>query len=180
MASGKPSTRAQMAATSLALAAVSSMSGRVDLARAMKRWTAGERAISSAVASPPRSGRARGVTGTSCSPERRRGGAAGHDQAEALAACQQRPEGRGGVEDVLEVVEHEQEVLVRDLAREGGEERVGQRTARAEGLGDGGQHQVGIVERGEVDPAAAVREAAGCCGGDADGEGGSCRRRRVR
>jgi len=71
MASGSPSSRAQIAATSAAFPAVRAKEGRTACAHCTKRATAGKRATAAGSAPSAGVGRASGGTGKVCSPRTR-------------------------------------------------------------------------------------------------------------
>ena len=88
---------------------------------------------------------------------------------------------RRRLDHLLEVVEHQQEVLVAQERREPLDQRLVTGLPHAQGLGDGGGHQSRVRDRRETDEDHAVREGVRLqVGGDAAGRAGSCPPRRDR
>ena len=108
MASGRPSRRRQMATTVSALSSVSSKWLCTARARSTKRRTASEASASSRRSGPARGGSSRDGIGSSCSPEMWRRRPAGGQNLDIRAVGQEVGDERRRVDDVLEVVEHQE------------------------------------------------------------------------
>ena len=101
---------------------------RSRLVTAKSAFTARARSMNSATASycesdvisgrRAGSGRSSGGTGYSCSPERRTGHAAGHEELQLRRGREQVGERGRGLDEVLDVVEHEQQPLLGEEVRE--------------------------------------------------------------
>ena len=74
------------------------------------------------------------------------------------ARVEQIGDARRSEDDVLEVVEDEQEALAAQVVDDRLEQRAVDRFVDAEGVGDGGEEQVGVGEAGERDDEGAVGE----------------------
>ena len=99
-------------------------------------------------------------------------GPAGDEDAEVRGRAEQIGHERGGVEDVLEVVQHEQQLPVAHERLKPGHERFLARFAQAEELRDGWRDKIGMRDRGEADEAGAIREILGKPGSDGQGQPG--------
>lgn len=86
----------------------------------------------------------------------REGRPAGGDHAHPRAAGQQPGDVVGRVEQVLDVVQHQQHAPLAQVPAQGDRQRLGARVAQAERAGDGGQHVCRVAQRGEVDEHRAV------------------------
>ena len=151
IASGSPSRRATISAIAGADAAVTSKSGRTARARSMNRCTPSNWESSASVGRWPRVR----------DPERRdrvlllaaevQAGAAGHEDPELRRGGEEAGDDRGGVLEVLEVVEHEEHVAIAQRVRDGVEERPFRGLADEERRRDRRRQQVGFRDRGELD-----------------------------
>src|SRR5690606_21903593 len=154
IASGSPSSCRQTSAITGAFSAVSAKAGSTDRARSTNSATAGEDATSSRAARS--SGRASGAMGTARSPRTRRGRAAGDQGLETRAAREERGDGGGGVDDLLEVVEQEQHLGVAQAVVQQVLERLAAGgLAQLQGLGYRGHEEVGVVDGRQRYPAGA-------------------------
>ena len=82
---------------------------------------------------------------------------------------------RCGLDDVLEVVEHEQELAALQMPAKIHLERLVARRADAESLGGGGQDEILVLQRREADKHDAVGEIVEKSRGDLDGDSGLAR-----
>ena len=90
--------------------------------------------------------------------------ARGQDRESRAGGEQVDDEGRG-VDDLLEIVEHEQEVLVAQEGREAGDERFVAGVAHVEDLGNGGGYVIRVADRRKRDEPNAIREGVSAhCG----------------
>ena len=79
---------------------------------------------------------------------------------------------RGGVEDVFEIVQNEQQAPLAHECLKTSDQGFMARIAHAEDLSDGGRDQIGMRDRCEADEADAIREILGKPVGDGKGESG--------
>ena len=126
----------------------SSVPGAAVRSRAAARSTKRRTASSSA----------RGRSANTCSPETCSDPAAGHDHRQMRCLAREPCEFRCGVEDVLEVVDHQQHVAVREPADERRDRRLALRLGDAQRLGDRPRHELRIADRRQLDEGGAVRE----------------------
>ena len=159
IASGRPSSRRQISATSRAFSSVSAKSGSTACARADEEPHRGvRRELLEAMASPRGSGVGSGGTGYSCSAgePQRRAARGQHAAARGAAASSSATSGAAG-EELLEVVEHEQQLWPRGAPRP----RVGQRlvsaSCRPSACGDRRADERRVANGGEGDEAAPSR-----------------------
>ena len=68
---------------------------------------------------------------------------------------------RGGVDDVLEIVQHEQQAPLAHECLKPSDQGLIARIAHAEDVSDGGRDQIGMRDRREADEADAIREILG-------------------
>ena len=83
---------------------------------------------------------------------------AGHDDHEPRCRAQEVAHERGPIQDLLEVVEHEQEAQVGQVRLERHPDRPSRVLAHPESAGDSPRDQLGIVDRGQVDEESAAGE----------------------
>ena len=143
IASGRPSSRAQISSIACTSSPSGSNPGLAARARSTKSSAAADGSS--------------GGTGCSRSARTRSGARLVTSTFTARRGGDELGELRSRRQHVLEVVEHEQGALVAELASEA--LRVG--VGRAELLGERGEHEAGVGERLELDEHRSAREVAG-------------------
>ena len=151
MASGSPSSRAQISPTAATFASLSVKSGRTACARATNSWIAADSWASASDGVWPVAGADRsGATGYSCSPMIRSGvrlvaSTVSRGQAPSSMAIS----GAAG-DDVLDVIEHEQHVSSRATTGAAGRRWIAalRRRRRAPGRSSGAPWRARAAERG--------------------------------
>ena len=76
----------------------------------------------------------------------------------------------GGVDDVFEIVQNEQQVPLAHDSLKSHDQGFIARIAHAENVSDGGRNQIGMSDRREADEADAIREILGKLGGNGKGD----------
>ncbi len=158
IASGRPSSPMQISATAGALAAVSANSGSTAWARATNSATAALAASASgatAALSVRQLQRRDRHLVLAADPQRV---AARHEHLQPAGRRQQRGHRSGGVGDLLEVVEHEQQVLVAKVVPEGLDDRFARAVVHLQDVGDRLRDELGIGHRRELDEVHAAGE----------------------
>jgi hypothetical protein len=99
-------------------------------------------------------------------------GPAGDEDADVGSSTEQIGHERGGVEDVLVIVQNEQQMSLAYECLKAGDERFMTSFAHADGLRDGGRDEVGVRNRRQTDEAGAIQEILGQPVGDGEGQSG--------
>ena len=171
MASGSPSSRAQISATAWAFSSVSSKLGRTAWARSTNSRTASDRPRASGSGGPAGSGRASGGTTSSCSPERERDPGGGQHR-EPRGGGEQLLDHRAGPPHLLEVVGHEQELPVAEVVAQRVQDGAAGCLGDPQGPGQDGGDQVRVGHRGQVGEEGAVAVAGQQLGRDLECQAG--------